>query len=202
MAVRIEHRDDDDDDVLELVSVAGSFAVASVYSSSFAAWVAPTSDAWMLAPMATTALCAAAIRRASSDGSVRGSASRWLAALIRSRLRMFLGRRDDRGDRAMALGRRAEIDHLDAIRSGGDELERISRWRPPAELPIGAHAEAEMRFRCGHAACGSLLSPGDAGEEQDDGEQDEGETNARRTHRGIITNGEEAIVPGGARLAV
>ena len=102
----------------------------------------------------------------------------------------------------MAFGRRAEIDDLDAIRCGRDELEVFLDGVRRREVPIGAHAEAEMRFRCGHAACGCLLSPGDAGEEQDDGEQDEGETNARRTHRGIITNGEEAIVPGGARSAV
>ena len=45
----------------------------------------------MLAPMATTALCDAASVRASSGGSVRGSASRWFVGRIRSRFWMFSG---------------------------------------------------------------------------------------------------------------
>ena len=45
----------------------------------------------MPAPMATTALCVAARVRASSWGSVRGSASRWFVALIRARFWMLSG---------------------------------------------------------------------------------------------------------------
>ncbi len=61
-------------------SVRSSVDVASSYSRSFAAWVAATSVAWMLHPMATTAFCVAMSLVASASLSVRGSASLRFAA--------------------------------------------------------------------------------------------------------------------------
>ena len=72
-----------------------------------------------------------------------------------SRLLDVVGRADDGGDRAMAFGGRAEIDD-----SARDRIERrrsskyCSMASAGGQLPIGAHAKAEMRF----AAIGDLAA--------------------------------------------
>ena len=84
--------------------------------------------------------------RASSAGSVRGSASRWLAARMRSRFRDVVGRADDGGDRAMAFGRRADVDDLHAVRLRRHGFEVLLDAVGGREPAVGAHAKAEVRF--------------------------------------------------------
>ena len=104
----------------------------------------------MLLPMATTALCVALIRRASSGDSVRGSASRWFVGANLREVLDVLGGADDRGDRPVSFRGPADVDHGDAIRSRRDELEVRLDVGGGGELAIAAHAEPEMRLRRGH----------------------------------------------------
>ena len=73
--------------------------------------------------MATIALWVAAIFLASSGGSVRGSDRRWLAGSNAVERLDVRRRADDRGERPIPVGRRAEVDELDAVRLSGHGLE-------------------------------------------------------------------------------
>ncbi len=57
-----------------------------------------------------------------------------------------LGSADDRGDGAVAFGRAAEVDELDAIGRRRDLLEVAIDGLGRRQLPIGAHAEPEVRL--------------------------------------------------------
>ena len=62
---------------------------------------------------------------------------------------MFSGGADDRGDRAVAFGRRADVDDLDAIGLRGDELEVLldlrRRWRAGRPCPCGSRSALRRR---------------------------------------------------------
>ena len=105
--------------------------------------------------MATTTLCAAAIRLRLLGLERPRIGEPLVVALDLIEVADVLGRRDDRGDRAVVLGGRPEIDDLDAIRAGGDELDVFLYRVRRREVPVGAHPEAEMRFGCrdATAAC-------------------------------------------------
>ena len=149
MAVGIERRDQDDDDVAagrrawpesvgrgerveQLVGRLGRADLRRVDARR--RWRAPPS-------------ASPASRRASSGESVRGSASRWLVVADAIEVPDVLRRADDRGDRAMALGRRPDVDDLHAIGLRGDELESTARsrrrWRACRSAPM---RKPKMRF--------------------------------------------------------
>ena len=121
---------------------------------------------------------------ASSGGSVRGSASRWLSRFDLIEVADVLGRRDDRGDRAVVLGGRPEVGDLHAIGAGGDELEVFLDRVRRSKISVGAHAKAEMRFGRWNAI-GLLLARGRTEEQSRANER----RDAPRAHRGIIAEG-------------
>ena len=143
----------------------------------------------MLQPMATTTLCVAAIRLASSGPSVR-IGEPLVVALDLIEVADVLRRGDDRGDRPVVLGCRTEIRDLHPVGARGGKLEVFFDRVRRGEVPIGTHAKPEMRLGRRYAICLLLSS-------RIDGEDDQGERekDSPGAHARIITDGRSAPLP-------
>ena len=110
-------------------------------------------------PMATTALCVAASRSASSGESVRGSASRWLSRDL-SRFRMLSG-----ATTIAAIVRWLSVvgprsDDLDAVRNRPRRARSTSRWRLRTRAGGRRPSGSRNALLALERACCLLLSPG------------------------------------------
>ena len=97
---------------------------------------------------------------------------------------------DDRGDRAVSVGRRPEVDDLDPVRVRGDELEVFFDRVRRGEVTVGTDAEPEMRLGRRYAICLLLSSRIDGEDDQSEREKDSPGAHAR-----IIADGRSAALP-------
>ena len=159
MSVGIQHRNDDDDEALQLVDrrlVAGRGQRVEELGSGLRRAYFGRVDA-----------CADGddgfVRRGQPPRFVDGERA-WVGELLVGRANLFevadvVRGGDDCRDRTMAFGRGADVHELDAIGRGCDRLKIFLDVVGSRESAIDSKAEPELRVRSGQA--GGLLSGDD-----------------------------------------
>ena len=170
-------------------SVSGSFWLAIWYANVNSPCALMHSVACRPPSIQTTALPSAASLRASLVGEALGPRQLAGDLLVAGELLVVLGRRDDRHDHRPALGRLADLDHLEAIRflvQLGEVLLQLGVVGQEVVVAgrVGLAAGRELRWRDRRLRV-------DRGRQQRGGQQhqDKDGTSAS-AHRGVLSPGE------------